>query len=100
MTPVRDGQLRRLLSSLQGLELTELERNDECCGFGGTFCVSEAGISARMGQDRVQDHVRNGTKVLTGGDMSCLMHLEGIVRRQQLPIKVLHAVEILNGALV
>ena len=99
MTPVRDGQLRRLLSSVQGLELTELTRNDECCGFGGTFCVSEAGISARMGQDRVQDHVRNGTQVLTGGDMSCLMHLEGIVRRQKLPIRVLHAAEILNGIL-
>ena len=35
-----------------------MDRNDECCGFGGTFCVSEAGISARMGQDRVADHVR------------------------------------------
>ncbi|MBD2716430.1 (Fe-S)-binding protein [Microvirga sp. STR05] len=100
MTPVRDGQLRRLLSGLQGLELTELTRNDECCGFGGTFCVSEAGISARMGQDRVQDHVRNGTQVLTGGDMSCLMHLEGIVRRQKLPVRVLHAAEILNGVII
>jgi L-lactate dehydrogenase complex protein LldE len=100
MTPVRDGQLRRLLSSVRGLELTELDRNDECCGFGGTFCVSEAGISARMGQDRVHDHVRNGTEVLTGGDMSCLMHLEGIVRRQKLPIRVLHAAEILNGILL
>ncbi|QNE39984.1 (Fe-S)-binding protein [Hymenobacter sp. NBH84] len=100
MTPVRDGQLRRLLSSMQGLELTELDRNDECCGFGGTFCVSEAGISARMGQDRVADHVRNGTRVLTGGDMSCLMHLEGIVRRAKLPIKVMHAAEILNGAVL
>jgi L-lactate dehydrogenase complex protein LldE len=45
----------------------------------------------------VQDHLRNGTQVLTGGDMSCLMHLQGVVRRQQLPMRVLHAVEILNG---
>jgi L-lactate dehydrogenase complex protein LldE len=85
---------------LGGIELTELDRNDECCGFGGTFCVSEAAISARMGQDRVQDHLRNGTRVLTGGDMSCLMHLEGIVRRQKLPMRVLHAAEILNGTLL
>ncbi|WP_310391835.1 (Fe-S)-binding protein [Hymenobacter sp.] len=99
ITPVRDGQLRRLLTGLTGLELTELDRNDECCGFGGTFCVSEAGISARMGHDRMQDHVRNGTQVLTGGDMSCLMHLEGIVRRQKLPLQVRHAAEIFNGAL-
>ncbi|MBJ6144885.1 (Fe-S)-binding protein [Hymenobacter sp. BT559] len=97
MTPVRDGQLRRLLAGLDGIELTELDRNDECCGFGGTFCVSEAAISGRMGHDRVQDHLRNGTQVLTGGDMSCLMHLQGIVRRQKLPMRVLHAAEILNG---
>jgi L-lactate dehydrogenase complex protein LldE len=99
ITPVRDGQLRRLLTGLDGLALTELDRNDECCGFGGTFCVSEAAISGRMGQDRLADHVRNGTQVLTGGDMSCLMHLEGIVRRRQLPLQVLHAAEIFNGAL-
>lgn len=98
LTPVRDGYLRRLLAGLNGLELTELERNDECCGFGGTFCVSEAGISARMGHDRLRDHLRRGTQVLTGGDMSCLMHLEGIVRRQKLPVRVLHAAEIFNGA--
>ena len=97
MTPVRDGQLRRLLAGLGGIELTELDRNDECCGFGGTFCVSEAAISGRMGHDRVQDHLQNGTQVLTGGDMSCLMHLQGIVRRQKLPMKVMHAAEILNG---
>ena len=99
MTPVRDGQLRRLLAGLDGLQLTELDRNDECCGFGGTFCVSEAAISARMGQDRLADHVRNGTQILTGGDMSCLMHMEGVVRRQQLPLRVLHAAEIFNEAL-
>lgn len=97
ITPVRDGQLRRLLASLKGIELTELTRNDECCGFGGTFCISEAAISARMGQDRVQDHLLNGTQVLTGGDMSCLMHLEGIIRRQKLNLKVMHAAELLNG---
>jgi len=99
MTPVRDGQLRQLLGSLDGIELTHLDRNDECCGFGGTFCVSEAAISARMGQDRVADHLRNSTSVLTGGDMSCLMHLEGIVRRGKLPMRVMHAAEILNGTI-
>ncbi|WP_078014437.1 (Fe-S)-binding protein [Hymenobacter sp. CRA2] len=99
MTPVRDGQLSRLLRSLDGLTLTELSRNDECCGFGGTFCITEEAVSARMGQDRVQDHLQHGTQVLTGGDMSCLMHLQGIVRRRQLPMRVLHAVEIFNVAL-
>ena len=52
-----------------------------------------------MGHDRLQDHLRHGTQVLTGGDMSCLMHLEGLVRRQQLPMQVRHAAEIFNEAL-
>ncbi|GAA4451899.1 (Fe-S)-binding protein [Nibrella saemangeumensis] len=98
LTPVRDGQISRLLKKVKGLELVELERYDECCGFGGSFCITEAAVSARMGTDRVDDHVRNGAQVLTGGDMSCLMHLEGIVRRRQLPVRVMHVAEILNGS--
>ncbi|CCH53327.1 protein of unknown function DUF224 cysteine-rich region domain protein [Fibrisoma limi BUZ 3] len=96
-TPVRDGQISRLLKQVKGLELVDLGRYDECCGFGGAFCVTEAAVSARMGQDRVQDHVDHGAQVITGGDMSCLMHLEGIVRRRKLPVRVMHVAEILNA---
>jgi L-lactate dehydrogenase complex protein LldE len=87
----------KLLSMVRGLAFVKLDRTDECCGFGGTFCVAEEAVSVRMGIDRVDDHVKNGTEVLTGGDMSCLMHLEGIIRRRQLPIKVMHIAEILNS---
>jgi L-lactate dehydrogenase complex protein LldE len=97
VTPHQDGEALNLLRTISNLKLTPLDRNDECCGFGGTFCVAEEAVSARMGIDRVKDHVRNGTQILTGGDMSCLMHLEGIVRREQLPIKVMHIAEILNA---
>ena len=82
---------------VNGIELVQLTRRDECCGFGGTFCVAEEAVSARMGVDRIDDHVKNGTQVLTGGDMSCLMHLEGIIRRRELPIKVMHIAEILTA---
>jgi L-lactate dehydrogenase complex protein LldE len=51
-----------------------------------------------MGIDRISDHIKNGTQVLTGGDMSCLMHLEGLIKRQQLPIHVMHIAEIFNGS--
>ena len=91
------GATRSLLQRVEGLELVELDRSDECCGFGGLFCVTEEAVSARMGLDRVMDHCRNGAEVLTGGDMSCLMHLDGIIRRQGLPIRVMHLAEILNG---
>ena len=72
---------RQLLASLDGIELTELTRPDECCGFGGLFAVSEEAVSCMMGRDRVADHERAGTEVLTSTDMSCLMHLEGLIRR-------------------
>ncbi len=89
---------KQLLSMVEGLEFIELDRTDECCGFGGTFCVTEAAVSAKMGSDRVADHERNGAEVITGGDVSCLMQLEGVVRRQNKAIKVVHLVEILNGS--
>jgi L-lactate dehydrogenase complex protein LldE len=91
------GVMRRLLERVRGIELVELDRFDECCGFGGVFSVTEEAVSARMGLDRVRDHERHGAAVITSGDMSCLMHLEGIIRRQHLPIRVLHVAEILSG---
>src|SRR5687768_1194757 len=86
-----------LLNMVEGLQLVELNRTDECCGFGGTFCVAEEAISVKMGKDRIQDHAAHGVEVITGSDMSCLMHLEGILRRQQSSIKVSHIAEILNS---
>lgn len=91
--------LRTLLQSIDGLTLTTPDRADECCGFGGTFSGTEAAVSARMGRDRLHDYLRNGTEVLTSGDMSCLVHLDGLIRRERLPLRVMHIAEILNGYL-
>ncbi len=87
----------RLLRQVDGLDLLPPRRVDECCGFGGTFCVTEAAVSVKMGEDRVADHLTNGVEVITGGDMSCLMHLEGIFRRQGSSVQVKHIAEILNA---
>jgi len=86
-----------LLNMVQGLELVELDRQDECCGFGGTFCVVEEAVSAKMGKDRVADHLKHGAEYITGADMSCLMHMEGILKRRGSKVKVLHIAEILNS---
>ena len=86
----------RVLNMVNGLELVDLEYADECCGFGGTFAVQEGAVSAKMGKDKIHDHLRHGAEFITSGDMSCLMHLEGIIKRQKLPIQVLHIAEILN----
>ncbi len=88
---------RQLLSMVKGLELITLNRGDECCGFGGSFCVSEEAVSVKMGKDRITDHLYHGAQYITGGDMSCLMHLEGILRRQKQATKVIHVAEILNA---
>jgi L-lactate dehydrogenase complex protein LldE len=85
-----------LLNMVEGLQLIPLNRKDECCGFGGTFCVSEESVSVKMGKDRVADHIYNEAEFITGSDMSCLMHLEGVLRRQKSNVKVIHIAEILN----
>lgn len=93
----RPGKVRGLLQSLRGIQLSELTRPDECCGFGGTFAVAQEAVSVMMGEDRLADHRKAGTDVLTATDMSCLMHLEGLVRRQKMPIAIMHVAEILAG---
>ena len=86
----------QLLQMVEGLELIHLDRNDECCGFGGTFCVAEEAVSVKMGKDRIADHLQHQAEYITGVDMSCLMHMEGILKRQNKPAKVIHIAEILN----
>jgi L-lactate dehydrogenase complex protein LldE len=83
-----------LLRRVAGLELVSPTRRDECCGFGGTFAVAEAGLSARMGRDRCADFAGAGAAYLTATDMSCLMHLDGVSRRAGGP-RALHLAEIL-----
>jgi L-lactate dehydrogenase complex protein LldE len=91
------GKPRRLLEMLDGITFAALSRPDECCGFGGTFAVNEEAVSCMMGQDRIADHERAGTQVLTANDMSCLMHLEGLIRRAGRSVHVMHVAEILAG---
>lgn len=87
-----------LLRMVEGIELIGLDRKDECCGFGGTFCVAEEAVSVKMGKDRIADHLHHGAEYITGADMSCLMHLEGILQRQKSKTQVKHIAEILNSS--
>jgi L-lactate dehydrogenase complex protein LldE len=87
----------KLLKMVKGIQLIDLDRKDECCGFGGTFCVAEEAVSVKMGKDRVADHLHHGAEYITGADMSCLMHMEGILRRQKSPVRVKHIAEILDS---
>ena len=86
-----------LLKKVKGLVLVPVDRPDDCCGFGGTFCVTDEAVSARMGLDKVHDHLRHGAEFVVSPDMSCLMHQQGIARRAGADLKYLHVAQVLNG---
>ncbi|HLU71521.1 MAG TPA: (Fe-S)-binding protein [Nonomuraea sp.] len=85
----------RLLSRVRGLELVQLPAAEECCGFGGTFAVKNAAVSAAMGADKARNVLGTGAEVLCAADNSCLMHIGGTLRRQNTGVRVMHLAEIL-----
>jgi L-lactate dehydrogenase complex protein LldE len=91
---LRDGS--DLLGKVRGLELVEIDRPDESCGFGGSFCVTDEAASAKMGYDRVHDFHRHGAEYIASADMSCLLHMKGVIDPLKLPLKVIHLAQILN----
>jgi L-lactate dehydrogenase complex protein LldE len=95
----RFSKIRDLLSLVEGITILEPERVDECCGFGGMFSVEEPAVSTRMGTDKLKRHMATGSEYITGHDSSCLMHMQGIAKKQNLPIKFIHVAEILASGL-
>ena len=93
----RDNKVRDVVELVDDIQWVDPERCDECCGFGGTFSVNEAEVSTSMGRDRIADHMRAGSQILASADMSCLMHLQGLIRRENNPIKVMHVAQIMVG---
>lgn len=88
-----------LLKLVEGIEIFEPERKDECCGFGGMFAIEEPAVSTRMGQDKIRRHIATGAEYITGPDSSCLMHMQGIAQKDGSPIKFIHVVQILSAGL-
>ncbi|MDR2027453.1 MAG: (Fe-S)-binding protein [Prevotellaceae bacterium] len=95
----RYSKLKDLLSLVEGIEVFEPAKVDECCGFGGMFSIEEPAVSVCMGEDKVKNHIAAGAEYITGADSSCLMHLQGIVERNKLPVKFIHIVQILASGL-
>ncbi len=94
------SKIEPLLEKVGNLKLLIPAKADECCGFGGTFSVSEESVSAKMGQDRCHDFEEMEVDYITSADMSCLMHLEGTLRRKGSKTRVIHVAEILNSSIV
>jgi len=86
-----------LLRLVDGIEVVEPERPDECCGFGGMFAIEEQAVSRRMGFDKVKRHIATGAEYVTGPDSSCLMHMQGIAEKEHLPIRFIHIAQILTS---
>lgn len=86
---------KRLLSHVKGLEILELKDNETCCGFGGSFAVKFDAISAAMGDQKIQHVIDSGAETLISTDLSCLMHLDGVIKKQNLPIRVMHLADVL-----
>jgi L-lactate dehydrogenase complex protein LldE len=84
-----------LLGTVDGLELVPLAHPELCCGFGGTFAVKMSRISAAMVDEKVDDVLATGADLLVGLDMSCLMNIEGRLRRRGSGVEVRHLAEVL-----
>ena len=95
----RYNKIIDLLRLVDGIEVVEPERPDECCGFGGMFAVEEQAVSRRMGIDKVLRHMATGAEFVTGPDSSCLMHMQGVAEKEHLDIKFIHVAQILAAGL-
>jgi L-lactate dehydrogenase complex protein LldE len=87
----------RLLSAVEGLELLPLPGAEECCGFGGTFALKNADVSAAMLADKCTAIQGTGADVIAAVDNSCLAHIGGGLSRRGAPVRVMHYAEILGG---
>jgi L-lactate dehydrogenase complex protein LldE len=86
---------RQLLENVKGLELKEMNDCEVCCGFGGTFAVKYKPISMGMGEQKVLNALDSGADYLISTDLSCLMHLDGYIRKHGHNIKVMHIADVL-----
>lgn len=90
---------RRLLANVQGLELREMKENEVCCGFGGTFSVKFEPVSVAMAEQKVKNALETGAEYIVSTDASCLMHMEGYISKNKLPIRTIHIIDLLASGL-
>lgn len=86
---------RKLLSNVKGLEITEMDHVETCCGFGGTFAVKFEAISVGMGEQKVENALATGASYLISTDLSCLMHLQGYINNKKYSLQTMHLADVL-----
>ena len=86
---------RKLLANVKGLEITEMNDVETCCGFGGTFAVKFEAISVAMAEQKVDNALATGADYLISTDHSCLMHLQGYIKQKGYKLQTLHLADVL-----
>lgn len=90
---------RTLLNNVRGLQLVEMKKADECCGFGGLFSVNNEAIANAMAENKVKYAMETGAEYIVSTEASCLMFLDSYINKKQLPIKTIHLVDVLVSGL-
>jgi L-lactate dehydrogenase complex protein LldE len=88
-------EVRTLLRNVSGLSIAEMHDRDICCGFGGTFSVKHEPVATAMAEQKIDNALETGAEFIVSTDLSCLMHLEGFIKKQKHDIKVIHIVDVL-----
>ncbi|WP_199141189.1 (Fe-S)-binding protein [Pedobacter sp. ASV12] len=89
---------RQLLAKVHGLEMLEMKDTDMCCGFGGTFAVKFDAISSAMAEQKVNNALEMEADYIISTDLSCLMHLDGYIQKNNISLKTMHIADVLaNG---
>ena len=89
-------QARSLINSTPGVELSEMEQSEVCCGFGGTFAVKYADISGAMLDEKITHISNTGADAVVACDVTCLMHIGGGLEKRNIPVRPLHLAELLD----
>lgn len=92
------NNVEQLMVPIAGADTVELDGAEECCGFGGLFSIEMSDVSAAILDTKLDRVERSGADTLVAGDVSCLMHIEGGLRRRKSTMSVRHFVELLGGA--
>ena len=90
-------QPRRLLASLAGLELREIDSGEACCGFGGTFCVKYPDIAEAMTEAKIDAIEASGASLVVAGDLGCLLVIAGALTRRGSSVEARHVAKLLAG---
>jgi L-lactate dehydrogenase complex protein LldE len=86
---------RMMLEKVKGLELIEMKDTEVCCGFGGSFSIKNEAIAVGMAEEKVNNALAVNAEYILSTDLSCLMHLQGYIDKNNKPIKAMHIIDVL-----